>query len=389
MENTIRQGLTAYHGVPGARHSKAPEEVPRDEYAPGEARPEAEEEPRKKRHLLRKMMVGTALTLTAAGAAGVGATYVAAHAPICQDPHTAIAVTDNGLCVSPEIGLAGAHGWRILSGAPEVPGAIESLHSTHNQVSHPDGSRQPPAGLMDTGTLKTVTFNLHHERSPDSIGARDQTGDIVDALRAQKADVYLLQEVTPGHVDELVNGLGMDGYYSQTTTMQGNLILVHPDLQVTGESSHMIANGASDTGDAIHNLWEWGREGGGTEPRSIQTVEVELPNGKSALLWNTHQPTVNYTDQQRIEGREKTMEALQQESRPGQIVIGGGDLNAGADGSLASMLRAEGHEVHAYHIDAINTKNAAGEVKFRGFHLNDSHGFHLSDHPMAVAEIPV
>lgn len=387
MDNTIR-GLSTYSGVPGARHTVAPEEAPRDAYLP-ESSPPQEEEPRKKRHLLRKLMAGTALTLTAAGAAGVGGSYLAAHAPICQDAQAVVAVTENGLCVNQEIGLAGAHSWRILAGLPSLPNALDSLSDHHNQVHRPQGEQPPPAPLMQDGELTAVTFNLHHERSPDAEGARDQTGDIVTALRDQKADVYLLQEVSPDHVDDLVEGTGMVGYFSQTSLTQGNLILVHPQLPVQADSSQMLLHGAEGAGEALGNLKDWVTQGGAYEPRSLQTVEVGLPNGREAVLWNTHMPTHEYSEQQREDSRDMVMRALDRHSEPGQLVVGGGDINAGEDGSLANLLRQDGHEVHFYHIDAINARGHRGEVEFEGFHLNDSHGYHLSDHPMARAKIPV
>ncbi len=386
MDNTIR-GISVYAGVPGARHTKDLDRIPRDEAVLGKTET-SEEEPKKKRHLLRKLMLGGALTVTALGAAGVGATYVAATAPICADANTTIGLTNDGLCVNQEIGLAGAHGWRILSGLPHLPGAIQGLDSHSNQVFHPDGSVQAPP-LMQNGELTAVTFNVHHGRSPDDLGARPQVGEIARALHAQKADVYLMQEVAPTDVDDYVNGTGMVGYYSQTTMMQGNLILVHPDLKVNADFSQMLLNGGGSFGDAVRSLENWATNGGGAEPRGIQTVEVELPNGKEAVLWNTHQPTTDYTDQQRIDARAGTMRVLDEQTEPGQIVIGGGDINAGEDGSLASDLRAAGHEVHFYHIDSINTRGATGPVEFEGFHLNDSHGFHLSDHPMGKASVPV
>lgn len=387
MDNTIR-GLSAYSGVPGARHAVAPEEGPREAYLPQTAH-EQEEGPPQKRPLLRKLMVGAALTLTAAGAAGVGGSYVAAHAPICQDSQAAIAVENGELCVSHDLGMAGAHSWRVLSGLPSLPNALDSLSDHHNEVHRPNGDQLPPAPLMQDGELTVVTFNLHHERSRDVDGARPQTDDIVQALRDQKADAYLLQEVSPDHVDDLVNGTGMVGYYSQTTFTQGNLTLVHPQLPVNGDSSQMLLHGADGLGEALGNLRDWMTQGSGAEPRSLQTVEVQLPNGREAVLWNTHMPTHNYTPEQRAEAREGVMAALDQHTEPGHVVVGGGDINAGVDGSLASMLREDGHETHFYNIDALNVKGHTGEVEFQGFHLDDSQGYHLSDHPMGKASIPV
>lgn len=385
MDNTIPR-ISAYQGVPGARHTVALEDVPRDAYLPGSEKSEEGQAPKKKRHLLRKLAIGAALTTTALGAAGVGGAYVASHAPICNDPAVTVAVTDDGLCVSRDVGLAGSSAWRILSGIPHLPGAVQSQNSDHNQVFHPAPGSRPPAPLMESGHLRVVTYNLHHGRSPDSEGAREQVGEMVGALRDQKADSYLLQEVDPNHVDDLVNGTGMVGYYSQTTIMQGNLLLVHPDLPVTGDSSTMLLNG---DGSALGELKDWALHGGGQEPRSIQTVEVKLPDGRETLLWNTHQPTDDYTDQQKIDARAVTMQVLDQQTAPGELAIGGGDMNAGADGSLAGELRQDGYDVNAFHIDFINAKNAPGKVSFDGFHLTDSHGVHLSDHPMGVAEIPV
>ncbi len=83
------------------------------------------------------------------------------------------------------------------------------------------------------------------------------------------------------------------------------------------------------------------------------------------------------------------MDELARQADPGQLVVGGGDLNGGADSSLADELRQAGHEVHAFHIDFVNTKNAAGPAEFEGFKLHDAHGVQISDHPMAVAEVPV
>lgn len=379
MEAGSIKSNTAYRGVPGVRYA-APEAEPQDGFLPQPS--SDEEETQGKSHRLRKLALGSMLALGVVGTAAGAGSYALAHAPVCAQA-APIALTDHGLCVSPELGVQGAHAWRILEGIPSLPDAVQGLDSSQNQVTVADSRPGWPA--MEGGDLKVVTWNLHHERSRDADGARSQLDEMIRAMKEQQADVYLLQEVSPGHVNELVEGLGMHGYYSQTTLLQGNLTLVHPDLPVTTHSSRVLLNG----GGGLHELKEWALQGDGEEPRSLQTVEVELPNGREALLWNTHMPTHNYTDAQRTEARQVVLEELASRADPGQLVVGGGDLNDGADGSLANELRQGGHEVHAFHIDFINTRNAAGPAEFEGFKLHDGQGLQISDHPMALAEVPV
>ncbi|MCE7870536.1 endonuclease/exonuclease/phosphatase family protein [bacterium CPR1] len=379
MEAGSIKSNTAYRGVPGVRYA-APEGEPQDGFLPQPSSDEGETQG--KSHRLRKLALGSMLALGVLGTAAGAGSYALAHAPVCAQA-APITLTDRGLCISPELGLTGAHVWRILEGIPSLPDAARGLESSRNQVTLAEG--RPAWRAMEGGDLKAVTWNLHHERSRDADGARPQLEKMIQAMIDQQADVYLLQEVSPGHVNELVEGLGMHGYYSQTTLLQGNLVLVHPDLPVTTHSSRVLLN----DGGGLQELQEWALQGDGQEPRSLQTVEVRLPNAREALLWNTHMPTHNYTDAQRAEAREAVIEELASQADPGQLVVGGGDLNAGADGSLANELRQDGHQVHAFHIDSINTRNAAGPVEFEGFKLHDAQGVQISDHPMAVAKVPV
>ncbi len=379
MEATGITSTTAYKGVPGVRYAP-PESGPADAYLP---RPSTDEqEPEQKSHRLRKLALGSMLALGVVGTAAGAGSYALAHAPVCAQA-APVALTDHGLCISPELAVKGSHAWRILEGIPSLPDAVQGLDSSENQVLLAEG--RPSWQAVEGGDLKVVTWNLHHERSRDADGARPQLDEMIAAMKDQRAGVYLLQEVSPGHVDELVEGLGMHGYYSQTTLLQGNLTLVHPDLPVTTHSQRVLLN----DGNGLQELKEWALQGDGQEPRSLQTVEVRLPSGREALLWNTHMPTHNYTDAQRTEAREAVLDELTRQAQPGQLVVGGGDLNAGADGSLANELRQDGHEVHAFHIDFVNAKNASGPTEFEGFKLHDAQGVQISDHPMALARVPV
>lgn len=70
--------------------------------------------------------------------------------------------------------------------------------------------------------FSVTSWNLHHGASEDSDGARPQLKTQIERLKDQKSDIYLLQEVLPWHVKEIVEKTGKVGYYTQSSSRHDN-----------------------------------------------------------------------------------------------------------------------------------------------------------------------
>lgn len=325
---------------------------------------------------LKKIGAATALGLVGLGAA---AGYTLSTAPVC-DTGT-ISVSLDGVCVSPEASVGWNHVVRLAQGASHLDDLEDSLASHQNEVHHPDSPTTQP--LSQDG-LTAVTWNLHHGDAPDRHGARGQIDEMVQALKEQSADVYFLQEVSPWDVDDLVDGLGMEGYWAHTAPLQGNLILVHPELEVQdnvkrvvnyGDQTAIDVNGPKLILDVIDD--------GGLEPRVMQVLRVQEPDGDTAVLWNTHLMNGGDTVEERLAQADRSFDLVESLAAPGVTVLGGGDLNSGASSRVLADLRARGFDVDGTGVDWFATRNGARE-EVQVHRLTDSQGRPLSDHPLVA-----
>ncbi|MEW6278749.1 MAG: endonuclease/exonuclease/phosphatase family protein [Candidatus Eremiobacterota bacterium] len=387
MESTI-QAITPGSGPPSPRGRAVFPQGPSDSYAGsvGAAPVDPPEVPR--RRTLHKVVAGSLLGLSVLGLAGATGVRMLANAPICADSSVKIGWED-GLCVSPEMGTNAGTLWRYLQSVPHLPSTIDRIGSADNAVYHPSGDQPPPRPLMQDGQLRVVSWNLHHGLGRDAEGARPQLDRMIQQMRLDQGDVYLLQEVAPQDAAEIVDALGMPGYFSATSQVQGNLLLVHPDLTVTDQQHEFLTGEPDGIWGSLGEFKEWALAGGGAEElRSLQTVEVRLPDGRTTLLWNTHFLTRTYTPEQRLEANQRLLAELGRQAEPGQIVVGGGDLNSQMEDSLPQALRAAGHDPHAHNIDFVVTRGVDG-VELEGAKLYLPDGSQLSDHPRVIAHVPV
>lgn len=239
----------------------------------------------------------------------------------------------------------------------------EEVAAPQSRVLQPSGGEAPPRELSRDGDLRVTSFNVHHMEGPGDAGDPGQTDQIVGSLRDRApSDVYLLQEMPPDQAQEVADRMGMRGYYSRTTESQGNMILVHPDLKVEG-NERAVLNGDFEPGDVegarealdYHDDADDDVEGQFREPRAVQALRVRAPGGESAVLWNTHL-TAGLEDNEgessgETLGERRATEAaalngfIDDFKRPGEAVIGGGDLNSRPGESVAPVLRQGGHRL--------------------------------------------
>lgn len=383
---TIRSPYEAAVHTPAA--ARAPQAATADSYA-GSVMPDAAAAPPPaKRHRLRKVALGALTAVSLLGVGGVTGISVLAHAPICQTQ--SIAFQNGHLCVSEKMGAQTGADYRYMRSIPYQGQLIHDLQTHGNDVYHPHGHAAPPRTLMADGNLRVVSWNLHKSQSPDRQGARPEDAAVIERMRAAGGDVYILQEVGPWQVQQLVNATGMNGYYSMTIPDQGDLILVNPSINVTASAHTIVNEDLHGMSGALHGVKEWATQSG--EPRQAQALRLELPDGRSTVVWNSHLMTT--ADLATPEGRAaRTAEAqnitafLDQFARPGEPVIGGGDFNAESHTPTLDVLRADGFATKGSGIDWI-TSRGTGDVAFDQHVWLQSDGVtQISDHVMVWGDI--
>jgi len=317
-------------------------------------------------------------SLAGLGTAGL---HAAATLPICQDQQQIVGWEQGHACVSMDTALQGSTAWRYAEGVFHLPGAMDSWNNHQNSVIHAPGGSQR---LGESQQLKVVSWNLHHGLSQDSTGARPQLDLMVDQLQHENADVVLMQEVAPGDAARLAHDLGMQGFYAQTTAVQGNLILLRPDIHVQQQSVTFTTGQQPDSGWETLKDWVSGR-GGQAEPRNLQVLRAELPDGQQATIWNTHNLTGDYTPEQRDRAARIIREKLDDSIQPGDLVVGGGDLNANNGGqAIIQQLEQIGEMRGQQHnIDWIYSSTPG---QFSGETVEHD-GVMVSDHPLVRAQV--
>ncbi|MCA9797428.1 MAG: hypothetical protein KC910_36705, partial [Candidatus Eremiobacteraeota bacterium] len=364
----------AHAAPPGARRTGAPVESappPPDLVELGEPAP---------RHgsKLRKAAVLAGLGLTGLG---VAAGTAAVKAPVCDT--SVVQINGEGICVAPEVATSANHITRLLRTLPHMGSLDDSLASHQSDLHQP--SRPTTRPLNDE--LTVVTWNLHHGDAADALGSRNQTPEMIERMNEQKADVYLLQEVAPYHVEELVNGLGMNGYYAQTTALQGNLILVHPQLDVQANAKRVVNYGEQTTLDDVSapRLLIDIPQGRASEPRVVQALRVGRPDGSTAVVWNTHLMNGGDSPEERLAQAENSFAFVDAFAQPGEAVIGGGDLNSGADSEVVAQLAAHDFQTQGARIDWFGARG--GTLTTEVSQPETDSGVPLSDHPTVIAQL--
>lgn len=314
------------------------------------------------------------------GAAGV---HAAAHLPLCQQTQQVVGWEHGQPCVSRDVAVQGATAWRYTGAPFHLKDQLDSWRTGHHQVlSAPDQA----AGLGDSRDLKVVSWNLHHGLSQDATGARPQLDTMIENLQEENADLVLLQEVQPGHALKLTEALGMQGYYAMSTPVQGNMILLRPDIQVRAESVTFTTGQPAQ--DPLGTLKDWVTAGGGpSEPRNVQILKVEMPDGQAGLIWNTHHLTGDYSLQQKQAAADTLVSALRQNLQPGEWMVGGGDLNASGSSSplVAGLSQLPGVTGQQRNIDWIYASDSA-RAQLSGQSV-ESGGVMVSDHPLVRADL--
>lgn len=357
---------------PGAAPRRA---APRRQEPPPADRVELSPEPAPSRG--RRLLALGFAGLATAGMVGGLVGHTLLHAPVCPSPEGAL------LCVSPEAGHEAQTAYRVFRRQFYEDDARADLASDSNRVFEaPPGSQATGDG---EGPLQVVSWNLHRAQGLETEGSRDQTDLMIEELREAEPDVALLQEVPPWRAAEIVAGTGMDGYYTNTAPGQGNLILVHPDLEVEGNFRETLTFDVQDADDAARVVEAWKEEGPSQHPRSAQALRLRLEDGSTAVVWNTHLTNVDYRPHQGLEEATRLLEFVESVAQPGEPVIGGGDLNAGADSAEVRLLREHGFETEGARIDWLAA---------RGLDLDDvAHEtvrdgtWQVSDHPLVRGEV--
>lgn len=283
----------------------------------------------------------------------------------------------------PVLGRIGADTWLPIRGTAEAPSVIRELALSSNRHLEPS---RPRTDAISQDGLRVVSFNIHHGRSPDGAGSREQWSHLESELRASDADVLLLQEVQPWEAQRLVDAVGMEGYYSPSTVQHGNMILTHPGLKVT-EDSKLVLNHNVPEGDRLAAtralLGQKARE-----PRTAQMVRLEMESGQTAVVWNTHLTCAEQGQELRLGQVERILQAVDDFARPGEPRLGGGDLNDGATSPAVQRLDEVG-AVSGTGLDFLVGQNLPEPVQTQALHPQEPSGVSISDHPMLVTRIEV
>lgn len=295
----------------------------------------------------------------------------------------------------------------VFGGPTQEDDLAYQVASQRNTVLQPDGSVVPAQGASRDGKLRLTDFNVHHLRGRD--GDEDgpgQTDRIVEELRARPSDVYTLQEVPPDQAQELADRLGYNGFFARTTDDQGNLTLVHPEIEVENQRKVLLNTGKTgDTGATAEALEAHEDEEDDVaalvkEPRAGQLLDLRLPGGGKTVVTNTHLSAgtpENGADGKTFgELRESQLTRLQYEigrfAAPGEQVVQAGDLNTWG-GEVESwdardLLAGYSKERReAEQLDWVLARHGRARLtEYRELFDGEQQ---VSDHPILQAEVPV
>lgn len=328
--------------------------------------------------LARAGMGLTGLALLGGAAVSAGATL-----PVCQNTQQVVGWENTSPCVS----LEAANGAATVSRYTQLPfhtgDALEGLQSGRSQLLNADAQ---PSNVVNSDELDVVSWNLRHGQSQQATGSRPQLPAMVETLKERAADVYLLQEVAPHDAGRIAEELGMKGYFAASSPVQGNLILLRPDMQVTGNT--VAVTTGQNPEQSGKTLTDWIRnQGGASEPRNIQVLDVTLPGGREAVIWNTHNLTGEYPSEMHERASQIAVNEIQRHLQPGELVIGGGDLNARSPGHplIDALSSLPGLQSGSEGIDWIFATNGLG-MNFRSERV-EANGIMVSDHVLVSARL--
>jgi endonuclease/exonuclease/phosphatase family metal-dependent hydrolase len=186
-----------------------------------------------------------------------------------------------------------------------------------------------------TDQLRVLVYNIHAGKDAKGI---DNLARVADIIRANKADIALLQEVDrgttrSGQVDQL-NILsvltGFRGAFGKTLEYQGG------DYGIAILSRWRIS---SDTLFSLPVEPAQERAGGSREPRGALRAVVEMP-GAALVIFNTH---IDASREDLYRKQEMTtLVSLARQSIRGlhSSTFLGGDLNAEPGSAVIEMVRA-------------------------------------------------
>lgn len=361
-----------------------PQEEPQQPLVPAPQVRDGAEAPESSPSSKRRWMAAGFAGLAVAGAATGLVGHTLLTAPVAPGATTPIVFQDSRFHVSPEAGHDASTAWRVFRRQFYEDDAKADLASDSNRfLPAPKGS-QPP-GELTQDSLRVVSWNLHRGQGREDEGSREQVPQMVAQIREAAPDVALLQEVPPWRAAEIVKGTGMDGYYTNTAPGQGNLILVHPDLEVVGNFRETLSFEVENAQDADRVIETWKEEGASGHPRSAQALRLQRPDGSTSLVWNTHLTNIDYQDGQRAMEARRLVDFLDEVALPGEPIFGGGDLNSKAGLDAVRVLEEHGYHLDGARIDWLATRGTTLEqVEHEKLLEGD---LQLSDHPMVRGQV--
>jgi endonuclease/exonuclease/phosphatase family metal-dependent hydrolase len=183
-------------------------------------------------------------------------------------------------------------------------------------------------GNAPLGTLKVMSYNIHHA-NPPSVPGKIDLDAIAKTIADQKPDLVALQEVDvntqrSGKINEasiLAMKLGMKGlFFAKAIDHDG------------GEYGVAILSKYPISEQQIHRLPT--KEGTKGEPRVLATVQVTLPGGKKIRFASTHLDA-QQNDTNRLLQIAEINKIAQQEQLPFIIA---GDLNATPESAVIKQF---------------------------------------------------
>ncbi len=194
----------------------------------------------------------------------------------------------------------------------------------------PTPTPTPPPPVTYDGTLRVMTYNIHHANPPASATTID-VNTIANIIKLQNPDLVALQEIDVNNTRsgtslneaaELGRLTGLKYYFAKTIDYAGGeygvAILSKYTMEITKNNPLPTAAGT------------------GGEARVLATAQIALPDGKKIVFACTHldaQPA----ETNRLLQINKIVEILQAETNP---VIIGGDFNAAPGTNTINALDA-------------------------------------------------
>lgn len=172
-------------------------------------------------------------------------------------------------------------------------------------------------------TIKVLSYNIHHGNPPSKKGIIDleAIADVikkadVDAVGIQEVDINVSRSGLENQAKKLAELTNMEYYFSKSIDLEKGYygILILTKHKIIGKRKYDLPNPDP------------------SEARSLAIVDIELPNGKSFSIGNTH---LDLKETNRIAQAEFINELGDLYSRPLILV---GDLNARPNSEPITIL---------------------------------------------------